>query len=38
MTVELQRHDATLSGEQADELVGKLIDACGEKLSAQLLS
>ncbi len=25
MTVELQRHDATLSGEQADELVSKVI-------------
>lgn len=38
MTVELQRHDATLSGEQADELVGKVIGACSEKLSAELLS
>ena len=38
MTVELQRHDATLSGQQADELIGKVIGACGEKLSAQLLS
>jgi phenylalanyl-tRNA synthetase beta chain len=38
MTVELQRHDATLSGQQADELIGKVIGACGDKLSAQLLS
>lgn len=38
MTVELQRHDATLSGEQADELIGKVIGACDEKLSAKLLS
>ena len=38
MTVELQRHDATLSGEQADELVGKVIGACSKKLSAELLS
>jgi phenylalanyl-tRNA synthetase beta chain len=37
MTVELQRHDSTLSGDQADELVGKLIGACREKLSAELL-
>ncbi len=38
MTVELQRHDATLSGEQADELVAKVIGACGKQLSAELLS
>ncbi len=38
MSVELQRHDATLSGEQADELVGKVIGACSKKLSAELLS
>lgn len=38
MTVELQRHDSTLSGEQADKLIGKVIDACGKKLSAKLLS
>ncbi len=37
MTVELQRHDGTLSGEQADELIGKVIDACGKNLSAKLL-
>ena len=28
MSVELQRHDSTLSGEQADALVGQLIEAC----------
>ena len=38
LTVELQRHDATLSGEQADALVSKVIGACQEKLSADLLS
>jgi phenylalanyl-tRNA synthetase beta chain len=38
MTVELQRHDSTLSGEQADQLIGKVIDACSKKLSAKLLS
>jgi len=38
MTVELQRHDSTLSGQQADELVGKVIGACSQKLSAELLS
>ena len=38
MSVELQSHDATLSGQQADDLVGKLIGACREKLSAELLS
>ncbi len=37
MTVELQRHDATLSGDQADALVGKLIGACQKELSAELL-
>jgi phenylalanyl-tRNA synthetase beta chain len=37
MSVELQRHDATLSGQQADELVNKVIDACGKQLSAKLL-
>ncbi len=36
LTVELQKHDATLSGEQADVLVGKVIDACGKQLSAKL--
>ncbi|MFK8111382.1 MAG: phenylalanine--tRNA ligase subunit beta [Rubripirellula sp.] len=38
MTVELQRHDATLSGQQADDLVDKVIHACGQQLSAKLLS
>jgi phenylalanyl-tRNA synthetase beta chain len=38
MTVQLQRHDSTLSGDQADELVGKVINACRDKLSAELLS
>ena len=38
MTVELQRHDTTMSGKQADELVGQVIGACKEKLSAELLS
>ena len=38
MTVELQRHDATLSGEQADELVGRVIEACRQQLAAELLS
>jgi phenylalanyl-tRNA synthetase beta chain len=38
MTVELQRHDATLSGDQADELVNQLIQACRDKLAAELLS
>lgn len=38
MTVELQRHDATMSGQQADELVSKVVDACSKQLSAKLLS
>ena len=38
MSVELQRHDATLSGEQADELVQKVISACKSSLDADLLS
>lgn len=38
MTVELQRHDSTLSGEQADNLVNQVIDACRDRLSAELLS
>ena len=37
MSVELQRHDATMSGDEADELIQRVISACGEKLSAQLL-
>lgn len=38
MTVELQRHDATLSGDQADALIGQLIEACQHELAAELLS
>jgi phenylalanyl-tRNA synthetase beta chain len=38
MTVELQRHDATLSGKQADKLISKVIGECDKKLSAKLLS
>ena len=38
MAVELQRHDSTLSGEQAESLVGQLIAACQKELSAELLS
>ena len=38
MTVQLQRDDATLSGDQADELIGQVIAACQEKLAAELLS
>ena len=37
MTVALQRHDATLSGDQAGALVNQLIQACETELSAQLL-
>jgi phenylalanyl-tRNA synthetase beta chain len=38
MTVELQRHDATLSGKQADKLISKVIGECDKQLSAKLLS
>ena len=38
MSVELQSHEATLSGQQADDLVGQVIGACRDKLSAELLS
>ncbi len=38
MTVELQSHEATLSGQQADDLVGQVIGACRDQLSAELLS
>ena len=38
MTVQLQRDDSTLSGDQADELVGKVISACRDKLAAELLT
>ncbi len=38
ISVELQRHDGTLSGEQADQLIGQVIGACKSKLDAELLS
>lgn len=38
MSVELQRHDSTLSGDQADELIQKVIGACKSTLNAELLS
>lgn len=38
ITVELQRHDATLSGQEADDLIAKVVGACETQLSAQLLS
>ena len=38
MTVELQKHDATLSGDEADQLIQSVITACHEKLKAELLS
>ncbi len=38
LTVELQRHDATLSGEQADELIASVVGDCKKKLQAELLS
>ncbi len=38
MTVELQRSHETLSGEQADMMVAKLITACRDTLAAELLS
>ncbi|MDA7493056.1 phenylalanine--tRNA ligase subunit beta, partial [bacterium] len=38
MSVELQSHEATLSGQQADDLVGQVIGACRDQLSAELLS
>jgi len=38
LTVELQRHDSTLSGEQADVLIGHLISQCKTTLNADLLS
>lgn len=37
LTVELQKFDATLSGDEADDLVGRLIDSASKKLSAKLL-
>ncbi len=38
MTVELQRSDATLSGQQADDLIGSVIRSCQQELAAELLS
>ncbi len=38
LTVELQKHDATLSGKEADTLIGQVVGACEKELSASLLS
>ncbi|MEM9825380.1 MAG: phenylalanine--tRNA ligase subunit beta [Planctomycetota bacterium] len=38
MTIELQRQDATLSGDQADRLVQQLIDAASKEVDAKLLA
>ncbi len=38
LTVELQSQSETLSGDQADELITAVIDACDERLGAKLLS
>jgi phenylalanyl-tRNA synthetase beta chain len=38
MSLELQRHDSTLSGDQADALIQSVIKACEKELSAELLS
>ncbi|MGB7344437.1 MAG: phenylalanine--tRNA ligase subunit beta [Pirellulaceae bacterium] len=38
ISLELQRHDSTLSGDQADALIQSVISAFEKKLSAQLLS
>lgn len=38
LSVELQKDDATLSGDEADALIQAVIGACKEKLSAELLS
>ena len=37
MSVELQRHDSTLSGDQVDALIQKVIGACKKDLGADLL-
>jgi len=37
LTVQLQRDDATLSGDEADAMVQSVIDHCKEKLGAELL-
>ena len=38
MTVELQSHTETLSGDQADALIGRVIRFCSDQLNAELLS
>jgi phenylalanyl-tRNA synthetase beta chain len=38
LSVQLQRHDETLSGDQADELIGKVIAGCRKNLNAVLVS
>ncbi len=37
LTVQLQRHDATLSGDEADAMVQRVIDHCKKQLDAELL-
>lgn len=37
LTVALQSHRETLSGQRADELVGAIVDACRDQLRAELL-
>ncbi len=37
LTVQLQRDDATLSGDEADAMVGRVIDHCKKELDAELL-
>ena len=37
LSVELQRQDSTLSGQQADDLIQQVIGACKEKLNADLV-
>lgn len=38
LSVELQRHDATLSGSQADQLIHQIVSACHQQLAAELLA
>jgi phenylalanyl-tRNA synthetase beta chain len=38
MTVELQRHDATLSGEEADRRINRIVDACHRELGTEWVS
>ncbi|MFG0261229.1 MAG: phenylalanine--tRNA ligase subunit beta [Novipirellula sp. JB048] len=38
LSVLLQSHDGTLSGEQADQSIGQIIAACERELAAELLS